>query len=423
MKHSILKSVLFSLVVIVSTGVVASCFAYVYVLLHHTTSESITIPHIYYSVKTITSIDAAGNGLGNEAVYRVDGMNGQPVKIVDLPAGYTGAQWAPSTIQYDIYSTGQASLSTFHVTLNSSGHTVWNTNEEFKTGWGNTKGQVLFRTQWIHPDGTYVAVSEIYCINTTTDGPCSQSFRLIVTDLKTSQQKTYTAKTFGVDDGQLVISIMHQVTSTSAYVQISGLQDPGNAFIGLFDFSTGKVVRTLYHGTFEPYSYKPYQFVRLSDDGTALYLAEWYFTENDERKIEAMDTQTGQVTTIVRGKDLVDYEWPAGSSDVYYKPNDTTLIKHNAVTGQETSIAWTKSVQDYLHPSTLRFTATTVASTSGVYDGKLIVTDTATGKQCLIYDQARNPNAYGGNGNVNGSTDALNAMVGDQVYRFLGIEQ
>lgn len=419
MKSFFIKSGLFSLGVVGLAGLAGGCFGYVWALQRGTDeAKYIAAPHVYFSVKTITAIDAQGNSTGNEVVYRVDGMKGRPVKIVDLPTGFTGTQWYPSTIQYDVYSASR----TFHVTRDNTGSAVWNTSENWtSTTFGNTKGQVLLHTQWVHPKGTYAAESEMFCTDTPAEGPCATDFRLTVTDLTTGRQATYTPATFGVKEYPGIIGVLTELTATTAVVQISETQEPGVSFVGVFDFSTGQVVRTLFRGTAASQAYLPISFIRLSDDGKSLYFAKWFGDQETDKGVDAMSVATGVITSIVKTNELAEYAWPAGAKYLYYKPNDATLVTYDPATGRETSISWAGTIAEYLQPLPDRFTATSVTSTTGVASGKLVITDAVTGRQRVIFDQRHEENAYGSN--ASGGNSTRNAVVGDKVYRFLGMEQ
>lgn len=421
MKSYHFKSGVLSLGVVVIICIISGCFGYVYTFLQNTQETQISnIPHIYYSEKTITSIDAQGNSRSNETIYRIDGLQGQPEVVAQLPTGFTGATWMPSTFQYTVWSGGASLAKTFPVTLENDGHERAGSNSS-KSTWGNVQDEVLSHYQWVHPDGTYATLSEIYCTDTPPEGPCAQEYRFTATDLSTGNQAIYTAKDFGGLKGQWMVTPLVSLSKTTALVSLNALQEPLMGFLGIIHFDTGDIQKL--YGMAPDYTGLSinYSFLRLSDDGKSAIFINNYPTTGEGYTITAVRLSDGVETNLATNIPSPIIAWPEGSSVFNYEATDGLhVVQRDIVSGAERVVA-ASTLAQYLQPT--RFVATTSTSSSGIYQGRLVVTDTVTKRQRVIYNQQRNENAYSGNANTNGSASDLNARIGDHIYNFLGIEQ
>ena len=422
MQSHILRSTIFSLIVVLSVGIISGCFGYVYATQHKTSDVAITtVPHVYYSSMKVTKIDQSGNAMGMTSVYRVDGMNGQAQLVSTLPRETYQQQidFQSQLLQYDVYSYNDMSQSTFPVSIDGAGNTLFTSGNGRKSTWGNSKDEVLTHYQWIHPLGTYATSSDIYCTNTPPEGPCDQSYRFTVTDLTTNEAKTYTAKDFGGLNGQWIVKPLVELSKTTALVDLESIQERLTGYVGIINFSTGK--STALYAMKPDYSGQShgYEFLRLSDDGQSALFIEWNPVGSEGKTIVSMMLSDGSVKTLVSnivGNAIV---WQKKSPTILFENTDgTKVFRRDIATGHETVVAQT-SLDRYLYP--VRFTTTTIKSSTGIESGKLLLTDTSTGKQRVIYDQSQNPNAYGGN--TNGNSSPLNAKIGDYVYGFIGIDQ
>lgn len=422
MRSHFVNSTIYSLVVVLFVGMISACFGYVYELQHKKKDEAITtIPHIYYSSMKVTKIDQSGNALGITSIYRVDGMNGQPQLVSTLPQETYQQQidFQSQVLHYNVTSFNSTSQSTFPVSIDGTGNELFSSGNGRKSTWGNVKDEVLTHYQWIHPLGTYATSSDIYCINTPPEGPCNQSYRFTVTDLATNNAKTYTAKNFAGLDGQWIVKPLVDLSKTTALIDLESIQERLTGYVGIINFATGET-KTLY--SMKPDYSGPshgYEFLRVSDDGQSALFIEWNPEGYEGKTIVSMLLSDGSVSNIVT--DIVGNAiiWQKRSPTILYENIDgTKVIQREVASGKETIVAQT-SLDWYLRP--VRFTTATATSSAGIDSGKLLLTDTFTGKQRVIYDQPQNQNAYGGN--VNGATAERDAKVGDQVYQFIGIEQ